>query len=92
MSSGSVRIWDVDNFKAHTNIIKVKPLKKRCQVTCCAYAPDASFILAGTNEGTLQLYDTKGRFMWADKSVQAHASDAVVTGKSIFSLLFFNNV
>ena len=76
---GSVRVWDVENFKTQTTVIKVKSAKKRCQVTCCAYAPDATFILAGTNEGSLQLFDTKGKYMWADKSAQAHGTDTIIT-------------
>jgi hypothetical protein len=68
-------------------VIKIKSLKKRCQVTCCAYAPDASFILAGTNEGTVQLYDTRGgKYLWADKQTQAHSTETTIS-----SLLMASN-
>lgn len=59
---GSIRVWDTWNVLQKT-VIKPQLVKPgRIAVTACAYNHDGGLIGAGMFDGTLQIWDVKGKF------------------------------
>lgn len=59
---GSIRIWDTHNLLQST-VVKPTPLKPgRVAVTGCCYNGDGTLICCGIMDGTLQLWDVRGKF------------------------------
>ena len=67
---GTLRLWNVNNFKHHWRVCRVKK-EKKAKVTACAMSKDGGVMFAGTSQGQLLSYGTKGKLMWADLETQA---------------------
>ncbi|PRW20712.1 WD repeat-containing 70 [Chlorella sorokiniana] len=59
---GTLRVWDVMEVQQKT-VIKPQLAKPgRVSVTSCSYSTDGRLIAAGLADGTIQLWDVKGKF------------------------------
>lgn len=58
---GSVRLWDVDRLKQKTVLKPTLRQSGRVAVTTCCYNSDGSIIAAGLVDGSIQLWDVKGK-------------------------------
>ncbi len=58
---GTIRIWDMWELQQQT-VVKPQLAKPgRVAVTACAYSTDGRLIAGGLMEGTIQLWDIRGR-------------------------------
>ena len=79
---GTVRAWDMWEM-VQTTVIKPAPVRAgtRVHVSTCAYSGDGSMIGAGLKDGSLHLYDVRGKFGY-DAAVTAVAvASAKLLGK-----------
>lgn len=54
----TVRMWDINKQQKHKNIIKTKSTGGRKTVaTACTYSNDGRYVVAGCNDGSIQLWD-----------------------------------
>ncbi|KAL4433682.1 hypothetical protein ABPG75_000123 [Micractinium tetrahymenae] len=59
---GTLRVWDVMEITQKT-VVKPQLAKPgRVSVTSCAYSADGRLIAAGLQDGTIQLWDVRGKF------------------------------
>ncbi|GJN40575.1 hypothetical protein PR202_gb29807 [Eleusine coracana subsp. coracana] len=57
---GSIRLWDVSDFKSQKQVIKPKlPRPMRIPVTTCAWDYEGKRIVAGIGDGSIQLWTVK---------------------------------
>ncbi|CAI7839805.1 unnamed protein product [Closterium sp. NIES-54] len=57
---GSLRIWDVRDFKSQTKVVKPKLARPgRVPVTAAEWGPDGRLVAAGLNDGSLQVWNVK---------------------------------
>eukprot|EP00897_Mesotaenium_endlicherianum_P009569 jgi/Mesen1/8640/ME000500S08114 len=80
---GSVRVWDVTNFKTQKQVVKPKLAKPgRTSVTACEWGPDGKFVAAGLVDGSLQVWGVKAG--WGSRPdlyvQQGHEGGEDVTG------------
>ncbi|KAK6286524.1 hypothetical protein POUND7_012703 [Theobroma cacao] len=57
---GSLRIWDVNDFKSQKQVIKPKLARPgRIPVTTCAWDREGKFIVGGIGDGSIQIWNLK---------------------------------
>ncbi|XP_058101393.1 uncharacterized protein LOC131245743 [Magnolia sinica] len=57
---GSLRIWDVSDFKSQKQVIKPKLARPgRVPVTTCAWNHDGKYIAGGIGDGSIQIWNIK---------------------------------
>ncbi|CAI5486032.1 unnamed protein product [Closterium sp. Naga37s-1] len=57
---GSLRIWDVRDFKSQTKVVKPKLARPgRVAVTAAEWGPDGRMVAAGLNDGSLQVWNVR---------------------------------
>ncbi|CAI5481558.1 unnamed protein product [Closterium sp. Yama58-4] len=57
---GSLRIWDVRDFKSQKKVVKPKLARPgRVPVTAAEWGPDGRLVAAGLNDGSLQVWNVK---------------------------------
>ncbi|GJP56196.1 hypothetical protein CLOM_g15252 [Closterium sp. NIES-68] len=57
---GSLRIWDVRDFKTQKKVVKPKLARPgRVPVTAAEWGPDGRMVAAGLNDGSLQVWSVK---------------------------------
>lgn len=57
-NDGTVRTWDVNSEKSHTNVFKPRSMQgKRVIPTACTYSRDGRLIATGCQDGTIQIWD-----------------------------------
>jgi WD repeat-containing protein 70 len=89
----TVRIWDIyskpmgiDQELMQTTILKAKTTKNhKIPVNCCLYSPDGKLILAGVNDGSLQMWSNKSNNYWKP---DIYIPDAHTSNSEITSILF----
>lgn len=63
---GSLRIWDVEDFKSQKQVIKPKLARPgRVPVTCCAWGLDGKCVAGGLGNGSVQVWNIKAG--WGSK-------------------------
>ncbi|XP_046851509.1 WD repeat-containing protein 70-like isoform X2 [Xenia sp. Carnegie-2017] len=76
---GTVRLWDVNTPKKNINVLKTKSAQgKKAIPTHCAYSKDAKYIIAGVQNGTIHVWDTRKAFVhptFLMKNCHANGSD-----------------
>ena len=83
----TVRIWDVNVKDANRQVIVIRAdtQNKRCSVFA-RYNPDAKFIVAGCQDGSIRTYSTTGATHRPLKELKsAHGSSVDVTSLEVFS-------
>lgn len=61
---GSIRIWDVNDDKKHKSIIKPRNAQgKKAVPTSCAFSKDGNLVMAGCDDGSIQMWDTRKKFI-----------------------------
>lgn len=89
----TVRIWDIyskpmgiDQELMQTTILKAKTTKNhKIPINCCSYSNDGKLILAGVNDGSLQLWSNKSSNYWRP---DIYIPDAHSSNSEITSILF----
>jgi WD40 repeat protein len=89
----TVRMWDIyskpmgiDQELMQTTILKAKTTKNhKIPINCCSYSNDGKLILAGVNDGSLQLWSNKSSNYWRP---DIYIPDAHSTNSEITSILF----
>ena len=68
IEDGSIRVWDTWNVLQKT-VIKPQLVKPgRIAVTACRYSHDGGLIGGGMFDGTIQVWDVKGKEICAETS------------------------
>ena len=57
---GSIRIWDTDKLAQKTVLKPTLRKPGRVPVTACSYSRDGGLIVAGLNDGSIQMWDVRG--------------------------------
>ncbi|KAK9812868.1 hypothetical protein WJX72_004992 [[Myrmecia] bisecta] len=78
---GTVRIWDTSNVEQKTVIKPTLAKPGRVAVSSATYNGDGSLIAAGLVDGTIQLWDAKGKFGSSAAVGQVLAPKAQMLGK-----------
>lgn len=81
-NDGTLRLWDVTSAaKKHKEIMKPKTIQGRKGVpTTCAYSRDGRWVVAGCQDGSIQMWDHNKMFVnVAMKNMRAHASGSDVS-------------
>lgn len=82
----TIRIWNIDNPKKQETVIKVKNDRGLNQAPVFAFNVDKEYkyIICGTSDGTLHLYDTKSKFLRAKHRIpKAHQAGCDISCISI---------
>ncbi|CAG0881675.1 unnamed protein product, partial [Cyprideis torosa] len=69
---GSVRLWNLEKPKAHEHIIKIRGGSGlRAVPQACSFNRDGTLIGVGADDGSLQLWDTRRKFISPSQTVRA---------------------
>jgi len=79
---GTVRAWDLWEIK-QTTVIKPQPVRPgtRVHVSTCAYSNDGAQIAAGLKDGSVHLYDVRGKFGYSAAVGTVLVANADILGK-----------
>ncbi len=58
---GSIRIWDTEKLAQKTVLKPTLRKPSRVPVTACSYSHDGGLIVAGLKDGSIQMWDVRGR-------------------------------
>lgn len=84
---GSVRLWDIEDFKKHKQLVKPKLSRPgRISVTSCTWGPGGSTIAAGLADGSVQIWQTKG--LGHGSLPSQYLKDAHESGEDVTAVLF----
>ncbi|XP_060617390.2 WD repeat-containing protein 70 [Anolis sagrei] len=73
-NDGTVRTWDVTNDKKHKGVFKPRSAQgKRVIPTSCTYSRDGKLIAAGSQDGSIQIWDRNMNVHTKFHCRQAHA-------------------
>lgn len=88
---GTVRLWDVNTPKKNINVLKTKNIQgKKSIPTHCAYSKDAKYIVAGVQDGSIHVWDTKKPFVHPTFLLKnAHANGSAI---SCLKFSYDNNI
>jgi len=59
---GTLRVWDLWSLEQKTVIKPTLTRPGRVPVTCCGWSPEGKLIGGGLMDGTLQIWDVRGKF------------------------------
>eukprot|EP00850_Spirogloea_muscicola_P000386 SM000001S04788 [mRNA] locus=s1:2312983:2316452:+ [translate_table: standard] len=83
---GSLRIWDVTNFKTQKQVIKPKLARPgRVPVNSCTWGHGGKCIAGGLGDGSIQVWNVKAGF---GSRPDLHASSAHEAGEEVTSIVF----
>jgi len=61
---GSIRLWDINNPRAHKSIIKTRNAQgKKADPTSITYSHDGNFVICGCDDGSIQVWDHRKQFI-----------------------------
>ena len=58
---GSIRIWDTEKLAQKTVLKPTLRKPSRVPVTACSYSHDGGLIVAGLKDGSIQMWDVRGK-------------------------------
>ncbi|XP_024370422.1 uncharacterized protein [Physcomitrium patens] len=83
---GSLRIWDVTNFKTQKQVVKPKLARPgRVSVTACAWGLNGNCVAGGLADGSIQIWNVKAG--WGSRP-DIYISNAHENGDDVTSLCF----
>jgi len=88
---GSARLWSVYNVKQHKSIVKPRNAQgKKAEPTCCTFNKDATMLVCGCEDGSIQMWDTRKSFV--NVSLQSRGCHALGAGISNICFAYDNRV
>ena len=76
---GSIRIWDTEKLVQKTVLKPTLRKPSRVPVTACSYSHDGGLVVAGLKDGSIQMWDVRGRQLDAALTVLSSHLDVAWT-------------